>query len=212
MAESEIQDPNELSFDPNTISKVVQAPVNKALIDKWIFLFNIPQAMRKLINDKSAKGNIIPNSVQFSLKSVNIPDVEVPGISQRYASGNLHISSHSKNPYGPLTIGFDIDNEFKNWSTIYEWLNLLHDEKLAYPDPKRLIGEKIKFESYWTNLAILGLDEYNVVKIRFSFTQAFPTKITGINYNYTDDKKIDSSASFLFSQMIVDYPKISIIQ
>lgn len=212
MSESEIPDPNELSFSPTITDTVVQAPVNKALIDKWIFLFNIPNAMRRLIADKTSKGNIIPNSVQFSLKTVNIPEIEVPAISQRYASGNLHVSSHSKNPFGPLNIGFDVDNEFKNWSTIYEWLNLLHDEKLAYPDPKRKIAKHINFESYWTNLAVIGLDEYNKVKIRFTFTQAFPTKIGGINYDYRQENKIDSTATFLFSQLYVDYPNVQLVK
>lgn len=195
-------------------SSIVQLPqsrLNKAVIDKWVFIFNIPKAMRRLISDKTGKGNIDTGAVQFSLKAVNVPDVTVQAISQPYGSGNLYVSSHAKDPFELLNIKFDIDNEFKNWSTIYEWLNLLHDEKYAIPDAKNKIDRKFGVESYWTTLGLLGLDEYNVVKIKFEFTQAFPTKITGINFDYTQAEKLDATAVFAFSQLHVSYPNKEVI-
>lgn len=193
----------------NPKQPIIQNSVNKTLVDKWVFVFNLPDALKKLRKSGvTGKGIIDLDSVQFTLKGVKIPDITVKAVSQRYASGNLYISSHSKDPFDLLVIRFDIDNTFANWMTIYEWLNLLHDEKEAYPDPHKMINERwAGVESYWTDLAILGLDEYNNTKIRFTFTQAFPTFISGINYDYTQDTRIDATANFAFSQIHVDYPQ-----
>lgn len=188
---------------------ITNSRLNKTPIDKWILFFRVPDAMRQLVNDsKTGKANINTDAVQMTIKSVRVPDVRVKAISQRFGADNLHISSHSRDPYELFSINFDITNDFSNWSTFYEWMNLILDEKLAIPDKHNKINEQniFKSDSYWTNLGLLGCDEYNNVKIQFTFTQAFPTTVKGFQFDYTTDTKISSGADFAFSQMHVSYP------
>lgn len=195
------------------IQPVIQSRLNKTRIDKWVFLFNLPEAMKKMNTaNKVAKGTIDLNSIQFSLTGVNIPDITVKAISQRYASGNLYISSHSKEPFDLLKINFKIDNRFANYVTIYEWLNMIHDESEAYPDPNNLTGENFTVKNYWTNVGVVGLDEYNVSRIMFTFTQAFPTQLGGWNFSYLQDNDIDCYANFAFSQIKITYPEENILK
>lgn len=190
---------------------VIQSRLNKALSDKWVLFFQIPTGLQKLVKTNlTGKGTIDLNALQYSLTGVHVPDITVKAISQRYASGNLYVSSHSKDPFDLLSVTFNVDNRWANWAVIYEWLNLLHDEKEAYPDPNNLIPTKFNLESYWTNLGLVCLDEANKVKIKFTFTQAFPTKITGINYDYTNTDEIKATANFAFSQIHVSYPETTI--
>jgi len=58
-----------------------------------------------------------------------------------------------------------------------------------------------KFKDYQTDLTIYGLDEYNNEKIKFTYTKAFPTDLGGINYNYREDGEIESSFTFVYSQL-----------
>lgn len=202
-----------MSSQNSIVQPVIQSRLNKTLVDKWIFLFNIPEAMKKLNTiNKITKGNIDSTSIQFSLSAVSIPENTVKAVGQRYAAGNLYVSSHSREPWEPLTIKFNIDNRFANYVTISEWLNLLNDEQEAYPDANNLIGEKIGVNDYWTNLGVVGLDEYNNVKIMFTFIQAFPTKVSRIDFDYTNDKQIEVTANFMFSQMILSYPEEDVIK
>jgi hypothetical protein len=195
--------------EEDTISQpFIQSRLNKTRSDKWVFIFKVPEPMRSMNTIGTiAKGKIDSEAMQFSLIGCNIPSITVKGITQKYASGNLYVSSHSKDPFDLLTIKFTVDNRFANYVTIYEWLNMIHDESYAYPDPKNLTGTDFNFKNYWTNVGIVGLDEYNVPKIMFTFTQAFPTQLSGWEFDYTRDDEISCSAQFAFSQIHISYPK-----
>lgn len=188
---------------------ITNSHLNKTAIDKWILFFRVPDAMRQLVADqKTGKGHINTESVQMTIKSVSVPDIRVKAISKRYGADNLHISSHSRDAYELLSISFDVSNDFSNWATFYEWMNLILDEKEAIPDPYNKINSQniFKSDSYWTNLGLLGCDEYNNVKIKFTFTQAFPTTVNGFKFDYSSKERITSGAAFAFSQLHVEYP------
>lgn len=195
----------------NLPSTVIQSRLNKTLRDKWILLFVIPPALQRVVKMRNkAEGLIKKDSIQFSLSAVKLPNITVKAISQRFASGNLYVSSHSKDPFELLTIKFNIDNQYHNYISIYEWLNLLHDEVEAIPDAHNMISSNwLDLESYWTTLKLYALDEYNKVKIRFDFTQAFPTNLTGIDYDYKSTDEIEVSVNFAFSQLQTDYSEIN---
>lgn len=186
---------------------VIQSRLNKALKDKWVLIFQVPEGLQDLIKENlTGKDTLDLNALQYSLVSFNSPDITVKAISQRYGSGNLYVSSHSKDPFELLSIKFKVDNRYANWAVIYEWLNLLHDEKEAIPDPRNLMGKRLHVDTYWTNLALLCLDEYNNVKLQFTYTKAFPTKISGIDFDYTNTDEIEATVNFAFSQFHVTYP------
>jgi hypothetical protein len=52
-------------------------------------------------------------------------------------------------------------------------------------------------------MTIYGLDEFNNNKIQFVYKKAFPTDIGGIEFNYRDSKEIESSFTFVYSQLHV---------
>jgi hypothetical protein len=151
---------------------ITNSRLNKTIIDKWILFFRVPDAMRQLVNDsKTGKANISTDAVQMTIKSVRVPDVRVKAISQRFGADNLHISSHSRDPYELFSINFDITNDFSNWSTFYEWMNLILDEKLAIPDPHNKINAQNIFKSDW--IMVIG---------RIAVLLAIITKVS-VNYN-----------------------------
>ena len=190
---------------PNNIT---QSKLNKARINKFILLFNLPEALKRV--DKVygiARHTMNQEAVQFSVKAVEAPETTVKAISQRFGSGNLYVSSHSKDPYDQLVIKFDVDNMFANWGTINEWLNFLHDEEEAVPDAAGILPKDKKHGvfRYDTNMMLIALDEYNKALVQFTYTMAFPTKITNISWNYTQTDRIEASATFAFSQIHTKY-------
>ena len=191
-------DGNYMAANTNT-----QSVLNKSRVDKFKLVFQLPHALLHINNaDDRSTLNVNQNSLQFSIYGTIVPAITVPAIEIRYSGSTLYNSSHSKQPYPPVTVNFTIDNQYNNYWVIYKWLNLLHDEKSGTYNNSN-ITEDERFTSYQTDLTIYGIDEFNNEKIKFIYTKAFPTDIGGITYNYRDSGEIESSFTFVYSQMHV---------
>jgi len=179
-----------------------QAILNKSRADKFLLIFDIPPILKEF-NKKFNQDNrsIISDSVQFSIFGTAVPEITVPAVETRYAGNTLYVSSHGKNPYPPVSVKFNIDNEYKNYWVIYQWLNLLHDQDEGRYNARELNEYDPDFQDYQTDLTIYGKDEFNNNRIKFTYTKAFPTTIDTIDYNYQTPDEIASGFSFVYSQL-----------
>lgn len=178
-----------------------QSVLNKSRVDKFRLVFQLPNALKKINKEGSRQNTTVQqDSMQFSIYGTVVPAITVPALEIRYAGNTLYNSSHSKNSYPPVTVNFTIDNEYNNYWVIYKWINLLHDQKTGILDQDDIIQDD-RFKDYQTDLSIFGLDEFNKEKIIFNYTKAFPTDIGGITYNYRESGEIESSFTFVYSQL-----------
>ena len=193
------------------ISNFVQSPFNKSRKDKFILVLNTPYALRNISsNFNSGANSIIPDSLQFSVFGSIVPDIRVPSASVRYGGQTFAQTSHSREPYPPLTVNFTVDNQFNNYWVIYTWLNLLNNEKTGIFDQNGLLPEvkthpnnSKPLYDYKTNISIFALDEYNNRTVEFIYTDAFPTNLGGIDYSYRNEGEIETNFSFEYSQLLV---------
>lgn len=79
----------------------------------------------------------------------------------------------------------------------------LEEHQMAYKE--ELMHMANNFLDYQTIMTIYGLDEYNQRIIQFDYTNAFPTFLAGVQYNYRDPAEIESNFRFEFNQM---HPKL----
>jgi len=182
---------------------VKQSTLNKARQDKFLLVFDVPPVLRNIssnITDDKRKDRVIPDSVQFSIFGTLVPEITVPAVENRYAGSTLYVTSHSKNSYPPVNVKFVIDNEYSNYWTIYQWLNLLHDEKTGVYNERDIVTSK-DFREYQTDLTIHALDEFDNRVMAFKYTKAFPTSINSIEYDYQGGGEIVSGFTFVYSQM-----------
>ena len=185
-----------------------QAVLNKSRADKFLLVFDVPPILKEF-SKKFNQDNkhIIPDSVQFSVFGTAVPEITVPAVENRYAGNTLYVSSHSKNSYPPVSVKFKIDNEYKNYWVIYNWLNLLHDQREGKYNGREIQVDK-NFDDYQVNLTIFGKDEFNNSRIKFTYTKAFPVSIDTINYDYQNTDEIVSGFTFVYSQLhteVVDF-------
>lgn len=182
-----------------------QAMLNKSRADKFLLVFDVPPILKD-INKNSTQGQsnatLISDSVQFSIFGAAVPEITVAAQETRYAGSTLYVSSHSKEPFPPVTVKFNVDNEYKNYWVIYQWLNLLHDQYEGRYNQRELnLSKDSDFRDYQTNLTIYGKDEFNNNRIKFTYTKAFPTTIEAITYNYQTADEITSGFTFVYSQL-----------
>jgi len=164
-------------------------------------VFQVPEALKKIDSKTERRSfNLNEDSFQFSVYGSVVPEITVPAIEIGYAGSNLYNSAHAKTPYPPVTVSFTVDNEFNNYWVIYKWLDLMHDEKEGLYDVDNLSIDE-KFASYQTDLTLFGLDEYDNKRIEFKYTKAFPISVGALNYNYRTSDEIESSMTFVYSQI-----------
>ena len=181
-----------------------QSVLNKSRADKFLLVFDIPPILKEF-NTKFKQDNtsIISDSVQFSIFGTAVPEITVPAVENRYAGNTLYVSSHSKNSYPPVSVKFNVDNEYKNYWVIYQWLNLLHDQYDGRYNAREINSNSPdeNFKDYQANLTIFGKDEFNNNRIKFTYTKAFPTTVDTIDYNYQNADEISSGFTFVYSQL-----------
>ena len=182
-----------------------QAMLNKSRADKFLLVFDIPPILREINKNSTqdqSNATLISDSVQFSIFGAAVPEITVAAQETRYAGSTLYVSSHSKEPFPPVTVKFNVDNEYKNYWVIYQWLNLLHDQYEGRYNQRELnLSKDSDFRDYQTNLTIYGKDEFNNNRIKFTYTKAFPTTIEAITYNYQTADEITSGFTFVYSQL-----------
>ena len=182
-----------------------QSMLNKSRADKFLLIFDVPPILKDINKNYTQEQNnttIISDSVQFSIFGAAVPEITVDAQETRYAGSTLYVSSHSKDPFPPVTVNFNVDNEYRNYWVIYQWINLLHDQHIGKYNQRELNqNESPDFRDYQTDLTIYGKDEFNNNRIKFTYTKAFPTTLEAVNYNYQDSNEITSGFTFVYSQL-----------
>jgi len=118
--------------------KVKQSLLNKARLDKFILVLTIPEGLktkatnadRRTHHKSSSKAN--PDSIQFSIYGAIVPEVQIPSYNLPYGGQNLKISTHTRPAYSDVTVKFTVDNQFNNYWYVWNWLNMLNDERTSY--------------------------------------------------------------------------------
>jgi hypothetical protein len=181
----------------------IQSPFNKSRKDKFLMVLTIPVVLRQMSSKfERSENTIMPDTLQFSIYGTIVPTINIPEVNVPYAGQNLAISSHARQVYQPNTVNFTIDNRFNNYWVIYSWLNLLnHDKEGIYDRDDRLpVRPKLDYRS---DITVYAVDEYNKRIVEFLYTDAFPTSLGGINYNYRDSGELESEFTYSYSQLIV---------
>ena len=174
-----------------------QSPLNKTFADKFLFIFELPEALKKV---QTTSGSLSKKALQWSIVKAEVPNINIKAGEANYAGGTLHYSTHTKSPYDPFKVTFKVDSNYLNYFTIYEWINFIYGESEGRFDENNLTKSN-SFSSYAVPVSIVGLDEYNEPIIQWIFTYAFPTDLSSISLDYTSTDEIEFSVTFVFSQM-----------
>lgn len=191
---------------------VHQSITNKARADKFLLTFDIPPVIRDLnteILSPRTQEFIQEDAMQFSVWGVVVPTVSVPPVNLRWGGQPYNVTSQSRPEYPPIEVNFTIDNLFNNYWVLWKWLDSMNKIKDSGMDDhfadKNISNRPApygnKFTDYQTTLTIYGLDEYNHKVIQFDYFKAFITELGEIRYNYRDETELESSFTFVFSQM-----------
>jgi hypothetical protein len=185
---------------PPQSSNVFQSYLNKQRKDKFVMVFQLPEALKEIKKKNTRTNNtIIPDTMQFSVYGNVVPDINVPEKEVPYAGQVLKVSSMARPSYPKNTINFTVDNMFNNYWVIYKWLQIFNDEREGgYKSPDDRDTGLLK--NYETIMSVYGLDEYNNRVIEFKYYHAFPVNLGGIAYSDRDPTELESTFDFVYHQ------------
>ena len=184
-----------------------QAPFNKNRQDKFILVLNLPEGIKQIVDNVTRNTNRIDaNALEISITGTVTPTISIPEKTLPYGAQSIKVSSHAREPYSSLDINFKIDNEYNNYWAIYKWLDIINDVKSGAFNEDDIIkypgADTQQLPIYSSDLNVYGLDEYENKKIQCDYIGAFPTKLTEIQWDYTQNDEIASSATFEFTKVI----------
>lgn len=187
--------------------EILQSQLNKSRKDKFLLVLQLPPAFKKLnipVLIQRNNNQLAQDALQFSVYGSVLPQIEVPAVVASYGSQSYKVSSNSRPPFEDITVNFTIDNKFNNYWVIYKWLDVLNDERAGFYDAKDLIDGRIPPKDYQADFTLYALDEFDKRVVKFTYTQAFPTMLGGVDYNYRDPNEMETSFSFAFSQFFAE--------
>lgn len=186
--------------------EIKQSYLNRARKDKFQMVFDIPPALKDIVTQYNRTNRtVIPDSIQFSIWGTIIPKVTVKAVETRHAGQTLYVSSHSRDSYPPVEVKFNVDSLYNNYWVIYTWLNLLNDQKTGVYNQSNAIVDG-NHQDYQVNLTIYALDENDRKRVKFTYTNAFPTTVNELDFSEqaTGEMEITSGFTFVYSQLLVE--------
>jgi len=191
-------------MDTNTPN--IQAVLNKASLDKFVMILNLPPILQNLntSNQKSRSEDTVNlDSLQFSVYGTVVPASYVPHVETRFGGQTVKVTSYARPTYPNINVGFAVDNGFRNYFVMWKWLQLLnHELKSTYNANNYEALLKLKNRHlYMTDLSVFAKDEYNKNIAKFVYTNCFITRLEGIEYNNQNPEQIESKFEFAFGQL-----------
>lgn len=197
-----------MSIDPNS-EEFMPSALNKAIIDKFLLVLNIPKGLKN-INSKILRKNrnINLDALQFSVWGSVVPSINIPAVDLKFMGGNMPISSHARPPWDPVTVNFNIDNIWSNYWVIYSWLNLIRSDQDGFfgelTDGVQVTDGSLSIKDYSTDMTIYSIDEYNKPRIKWSYLGAFPTNLGDIKFSERESSHIECNFTFQFSRLLCE--------
>jgi len=195
---------------------VQQSILNKNRKDKFLLVLNLPPILKtvnKTYQNSRASNSLNLDSLQYSIYGTVVPETVVAEVDIPYSAQTAKFTSYTRSAYKPITVNFTVDNGFNNWWVLWKWLDYINGAQTSIQDSDNLNPAATDFQGrpfyastgnlqpYQTTINVFGLDEYNNKKIRWTYSKAFITNLTGITYSYRDAEQLESSFTFSFSQL-----------
>jgi hypothetical protein len=190
-----------------------QSVLNRSRNDKFTFIMDIPKALKNM-SDAVMGTEYTADKIQFTTYGSPVPEISIPSISVPFGGQVYNTSSMSRPAYNPLSLKFLIDNGYKNYWVLWQWLNLFNDNENSSTEITKptLIQEDTviltnKVSDYTSTFSIFAMDEYNNKIIEFKYIHAFIKQLSNIDYTFQGGSEITCNATFAFSRLEVNLIK-----
>lgn len=111
----------------NTDEILSQSVLNKARKDKFLLVLDIPKVLKKINSNYRSNNLINLDKLQFSVYGTLVPKISVPNETLNVYGQAYNVTSQYRPQYNPISIGFNVDNNFDNYWVLWKWLSILNN-------------------------------------------------------------------------------------
>lgn len=189
----ELLDKDEIfSADDDTPQSMFNGKTN----DRFKIIITLPKILKNQTNKSYFSDD---DRIIISALTIPTPNMAVPSIPISYLGRTVNITSTQHLPYDPVSITYRIDSKFINYSILFNWLNLLSDQKTG-----EYAGCEGDLDEYSTDIQIWALDEFDndLVVAEWVYEKAFITELNGNEWSFVGGaSKMIGSFSFAFTKV-----------
>ena len=140
-----------------------------------------------------------PN-LNFYVQNINLPGIHLPSFDQ--PNPLVAIPKHGDHiQYDDVMINFKVDEDFKNWLEIYNWI-----KKMGYPQSSTQHAEITAPTvrpgyGLYRDLSLIVMTSDRVPKFEVRFRDAFPTSISSLIFDVSqgDVNYVNAAATFKYT-------------
>lgn len=148
--------------------------------------------------------------VTFFCQAANIPGVSTSEIPQNTPFIDL-FSPGEKMVYEPLQVSFLVDEEYRSWFQVHDWIRGLtfpenFEEYAALKNYSRFPVSGIKGTPQFSDAVLTLYSNQNNPTLRITYKDCFPTSLSGIPLNTQNSAEniIVADATFRFSYFTIE--------
>jgi hypothetical protein len=171
-----------------------ESVLNTSRKDKFILVIDLPPALKpyiKKFNKQCFGGD--EDRLKFSVWGAVIPETASSVIEHSVGGQTFKFSGNNREKYEAITCNFTVDNNFENYFILRKWLDLQNDSLKG--------GATNCVKNYSTAISLYVLNEYDQPTVEFIYSDAFVTKLGGIEVNRRDAEESETTFTFEFSQL-----------
>lgn len=186
--------PDDTELKPNSDHNFVDtnSEFNRFVDDSFLTILNLPKCIKKFTKEICGDRKIVGvDQLQLTIKNFNVPPINVPTHSTKFAGATRFESSKSLTEFENITIQFKLDNNLHNYNILYKWLQML-------VEPSSGAMSNIPKSDYETTFSVILLDEYEKPIGLYTFSGVFPVSIGGITLDYSTAEAVFIDFTFSF--------------
>ncbi len=140
-----------------------QSILNKARKDKFLLVLDIPKVLKNVESNTRSNDLVNLDKIQFSVFGGVVPQVSVPKQSVNTYGQAYNVTGMTRPPYNPVSIGFNVDNNFDNYWVLWKWLAILNDPKKSGMDEYFAEFQELR-DTVADNIRDLAKDPNNLIR------------------------------------------------
>jgi len=131
--------------------------------------------------------------VKAKIPSLTLPAAKVPSPSLEIPQPGDHVV------YEPLTLTFKVDSILQNWIEIHNWITAIGDPSNKGTEYKKLENNSpISPYGLVSDISLFKTDSQNNPDLLWTFQNAWPTFLSGFEFDSTDANIIYLTATVMF--------------
>jgi hypothetical protein len=149
----------------------------------------------------------IPN-VEYFIVAANIPQVSFSGDAEINTPYKVFYNAGEVLDYDDLNVKFLVNENLENWLEIYEWINGIGFPKTKTEYSEMITASEKDPQNLFSDATMTILTNKNNPILQIKYVNAFPTALSGLDYDLQQTDVVSLSATITFKFTSIEITRL----